>query len=440
MSRPFVNISCYKFVALKELEDLRARILEQAKTNGLKGTVLLSHEGINMFVAGTRGGIDQFVGYVQSLDGLEGLPVKESFSDEQPFTRMLVRIKKEIISMGVESIQPQLKTSPKMHAEQLKEWLDEGKDFTLLDVRNDYEFELGSFKEAVAIGVDTFREFPQAVEELPEETRSRPLVMFCTGGIRCEKAGPLMEEKGFQEVYQLDGGILKYFELCGGEHYEGECFVFDKRVALDPELEETGTTQCYLCQAVVTREQQESEKYIPGESCPSCYKTSAEKMSIQLEKRQLEVDAAVDPLPGCQPYDNQRPLNVPLKYDRVTALEFVSNLHSHLPREYWQDELENERILYKGKPIQPEQVVRSGWRVEHLLPGTIEPPVNGRIRMLYEDDSLIAVNKPAPLPMHPCGRFNRNSLSYLLGGVYSGQRLRIVHRLGREYFGSRIGL
>ena len=429
MSQPFINISCYKFVELDNLEELRSGILGKAKSLELKGTVLLSHEGLNMFVAGTRDAIDQFVEYVQSFEGLDGLPVKESPSDHQPFTRMLVRIKKEIISMGVETIQPERKTSPKIAAPQLKQWLDEGKEITLLDVRNDYEFELGSFENATPIGVDTFREFPEAVDLLPDDSKKRPLVMFCTGGIRCEKAGPLMEEKGFEEVYQLDGGILKYFELCGGEHYQGECFVFDKRVALDPALEETGTTQCYLCQAVVTREQQKSETYIPGECCPNCYQTPEEKMAVRVAKRQVELDEVAKHLPGSQPYDNQRPLNVPLKFDRATAFDFVSQLHSHLPAEYWRTELANGRILYQGKPLGGEQVVRSGWRVEHLLPGTVEPDVNGRIRLIFEDEAVLAVDKPAPLPMHPCGRYNRNTLSYLLGGVYSGQRLRLVHRL-----------
>ena len=140
--------------------------------------------------------------------------------------------------MGMDEIQPVENTSPKIEPEQLKQWLDEGREVVLLDVRNDYEVEVGTFVDAVPIGVDSFRTFPDAVDTLPAEMKEKPIVMFCTGGIRCEKAGPLMEGKGFGQIYQLNGGILKYFEDCGGEHYDGDCFVFDKRVAVDPELQD----------------------------------------------------------------------------------------------------------------------------------------------------------------------------------------------------------
>ena len=201
--------------------------------------ILLSTEGINLFLAGTRGNIDSFLEKLRVCPEFSDLEVKESISDHQPFSRMLVRLKKEIIAMGHDEIRPHQQSSPKLSAKELKKWLDEGRDVTLLDVRNDYEVEVGTFKDAVPIGVDSFRDFPDAAEKLPGELKQKPIVMFCTGGIRCEKAGPLMENQGFQEIYQLDGGILKYFEECGGDHYDGDCFVFDKRVVLDPGLQET---------------------------------------------------------------------------------------------------------------------------------------------------------------------------------------------------------
>lgn len=429
MKRKFVNISAYKFIPIDDVAERRREWLALSRKLELKGTILLSKEGVNMFLAGTREAMDTFLDTVRADERFVDLPIKESFSDYQPFTRMLVRIKKEIISMGVPTIKPAVKTSPKISAERLKEWLDSGKDVTLLDVRNDYEVEIGTFKEAMPIGVDSFREFPEKIKSLPGNLKEKPIVMFCTGGIRCEKAGPIMEDEGFQEIYQLDGGILKYFESCGGDHYDGECFVFDKRVALDPELEETDTEQCYACQAILSAEDQLSELYDPPRSCPSCFVPPDEKLAALIASRNEEIAAVVDPLPGSQPYDNIRPINVPLKFDRKTALEFLFGMHPHVGKDYWASECDNSRIIYKNQPIGRDRVVRSGWRVEHLLPQTVEPDVNADIRLLYEDESLLLINKPAPIPMHACGRFNRNSLIQILGLIYSGERLRIAHRL-----------
>jgi len=221
----FVNISVYKFVDLDNLAQRKAQLVPLCNQLELRGTILLSLEGINMFLAGTRENIDAFFETIRKQPEFADLQPKESLSDHQPFSRMLVRLKKEIISMGVEAIRPKVRTSPKLTAKELKQWLDEGKDITLYDVRNDYEIEVGTFKNAVPAGIDHFRVFPEATKQLPEDTKKKPLVMFCTGGIRCEKAGPLMEEQGFEQVYQLDGGILKYFEECGGDHYDGDCFV-----------------------------------------------------------------------------------------------------------------------------------------------------------------------------------------------------------------------
>ncbi len=231
-----VNIAAYHFATLTDLPEQRESFLALSKRLGLRGTIMLSEEGINLVVAGTREAIDELLVAVRSLPGLEDIEVKESFSDTQPFDKMLVKIKREIIAFGVEGIDPRTYTAPRITAQELKAWLDEGRSFVLLDTRNNFEVEAGTFDGAVPINVDNFRDFPKAVEALPEELRTQPIVTFCTGGIRCEKAAPYMERANFQEVYQLDGGILKYFEEIGGAHYHGSCFVFDQRTALDPTL------------------------------------------------------------------------------------------------------------------------------------------------------------------------------------------------------------
>ncbi|HWY29436.1 MAG TPA: rhodanese-like domain-containing protein, partial [Candidatus Acidoferrum sp.] len=188
-----VNIAAYKFVSLPELRSLRSRLLALCRGWGLKGTILLSEEGINLFVAGAGESIESLLAELRSIPGLEDLSPKFSVADHQPFRRMLVRLKKEIIAFGVEGIDPAQRTSPKLGASELKQWLDEGRPVTLLDTRNDYEVKLGTFKNAVPIGIDHFRDFPAAIRKLPPQLKEQPVVMFCTGGIRCEKAGPFME-------------------------------------------------------------------------------------------------------------------------------------------------------------------------------------------------------------------------------------------------------
>ncbi|RYD29603.1 MAG: pseudouridine synthase, partial [Verrucomicrobiaceae bacterium] len=191
------NIAAYRFAPLSDLKELRERLIADCKAWELKGTILLSTEGINLFVAGAEDSIGRLLGLLRSVPGLETLEPKVSESDKQPFNRMLVRIKKEIISFGFESIRPAEYTSRKIAAKDLKQWLDEGKPVTLLDTRNDYEVKLGTFRNAIIPHIDTFRQFPDAVRKLPEELKNQPVVMFCTGGIRCEKAGPFMEMEGY---------------------------------------------------------------------------------------------------------------------------------------------------------------------------------------------------------------------------------------------------
>jgi UPF0176 protein len=232
-----VNLSAYKFTPLDDLPARRDLLRALCTTHGLKGTILLGAEGINLFVAGSRAGTAALLAAVRQLPGLADLAAKESLSAEQPFGRMLVKIKREIIAFGVAGIDPARAPAPRLAAATLKAWLDAGRPVTLLDTRNDYEIAAGTFRGALVPGIRRFRDFPAAVRRLPAELKHRPVVTFCTGGIRCEKAAPLLQREGFTEVYQLDGGILKYLETCGGAHYEGTCWVFDARVALDAFLQ-----------------------------------------------------------------------------------------------------------------------------------------------------------------------------------------------------------
>lgn len=266
----YINLAGYRFARLADLPTVRESLLSLTKGLGLRGTILLSTEGINLVVAGTRPATTALLTALRAIPGLADLTLKESHSAELPFNRMLVKIKKEIIAFGVDDIDPAQRPTAKLSAAGLKQWLDEGRPVTLLDTRNDYEIRLGTFRGAVPAGINQFRDFPAAVAKLPEALKHQPVVMFCTGGIRCEKAGPYMERQGFTNVHQLDGGILKYFEECGGAHYDGECFVFDRRVGVDSELRETGSVICFNCQMPLSLTEQKHPHYVPDKTCPHC--------------------------------------------------------------------------------------------------------------------------------------------------------------------------
>lgn len=424
------NISCYKFAPLSGLKELRARLLAFCKERRLKGTILLSEEGINMFIAGLRGDVDALVDDLRRIPGLEGLRPKYSLSADQPFRRMLVRIKKEIIAFGVEGIEPAKYTSPRLEPKVLKQWLDEGRPVVLYDTRNDYEVKLGTFKGAIVAGIDHFRDFPAAVAKLPPELKKAEVVSFCTGGIRCEKAAPFMERAGFEHVWQLEGGILKYFEECGGEHYDGECFVFDQRVGVDPALSETDSAQCFVCQTPLTAEDQADARYVAHVSCPYCFKTSEQQQREQIEQRHAAIRAATTPLPGSVPYDHERPLHIPAACDQKTIVDAFDHVMPHIGREVWLQTAQNGRLTDKnGTPVAADHIVRAGEHYLHHTPALREPDVNADIRVLFEDEAILVLNKPAPLPVHVGGRFNRNTLQYILDLVWHPLRPRTVHRL-----------
>ena len=240
-STPIVNISAYKFVSIDDLDALREPLLAECQQLGLKGTILVSPEGINLFLAGSRESIDAIVGWLRSDARFADLQPKESLSDTQPFKRMLVKKKREIITMNHPMIRPEEGRAPAVPAATLKRWLDQGHDddgrpVVTLDTRNAFEVDYGKFAGCIDWRIGKFSDFPAALAAHKDELADKTVVSFCTGGIRCEKAALLMREQGIDNVLQLEGGILKYFEEVGGAHWEGHCFVFDEREGLDPSL------------------------------------------------------------------------------------------------------------------------------------------------------------------------------------------------------------
>lgn len=246
MPMSILNISAYKFVGLDGLDALRARMVERCTALALKGTILLAPEGINLFLAAPRDAIDAFVSWLHEDPRFADITPKESISDDVPFGRMRVRLKKEIITMRAPSIRPGEGRAPHVLPLDLRRWLDQGHDdegrpVVLVDTRNDYEVAAGTFENTVEYGLSSFTGFPAAIAADRARFDGKTVVSFCTGGIRCEKAAIHMREIGIDHVVQLDGGILKYFEEAGGAHWRGDCFVFDDRGAVDPTLAPSDT-------------------------------------------------------------------------------------------------------------------------------------------------------------------------------------------------------
>jgi len=251
---PIKNIAGYLFIELNDLSSLRERLYDDCQVLEIKGTILLSREGINLNLAGQPAAVDRFITKFKADKRFEELVLKSSYSGSIPFKRLKVKLKKEIISLRQKEADPLAFRAPAISPETFKDWLDKNKDITILDTRNDYEIRFGTFEDAQNLHIDNFCEFPSTLDKIEKD---KPLVMFCTGGVRCEKAAIYLLKHGIKDVYQLDGGILNYFEKTGGAHYQGDCYVFDERVALNNRLQPSGKLQCQLCQGPIS----------PGETC-----------------------------------------------------------------------------------------------------------------------------------------------------------------------------
>ena len=281
ISYPVVNIAAYKFVTFDADAGSRSRFLAQCTQLGLKGTILLSPEGINLFLAGAREAINSFLVWLKTDPRFADIEVKQSGSATEPFKRMLVKIKPEIITMRHPLVKPELGRAPAVAPATLKRWLDAGCDdagrsVVLLDTRNGFEVDAGTFKGTVDYRIEKFSEFPEVVEQHRGQFEGKTIVTFCTGGIRCEKAAIHMRNVGFDNVYQLDGGILGYFEDVGGAHYQGDCFVFDHRTALNADLKPMSVVTCNACGITNTAREQPLRKakttdvQMQASHCPDC--------------------------------------------------------------------------------------------------------------------------------------------------------------------------
>ena len=292
MSKIVVS-ALYKFATLNNFTELRKPLLKLMEEHQVKGTLLLAKEGINGTIAGERKGIDALIAWLRSDPRLADIQSKESYEQEMPFYRSKVKLKKEIVTMGVDSIDPKKIVGTYVKPQDWNALISDP-DVLLIDTRNDYEVQIGGFKNAINPATDTFREFPDYVKQHLGPAKHKKVAMYCTGGIRCEKSTAYLKDQGFDNVYHLQGGVLKYLEEVPVEQslWQGECFVFDNRVAVNHDLEKGQYDQCYACRYPITEAEKNSEHYQKGVSCPHCYDKVNEKQRQRFAEREKQVQLA----------------------------------------------------------------------------------------------------------------------------------------------------
>lgn len=295
-SAPFIIAALYKFVKLDDFAALKPRLLAEMQRLEVKGSLLLAAEGINGTITGARAQLDEFLAFLKSDPRLSDLTHKESYAYKEPFHRAKVNLKREIVTMGIPEVDPTQEVGTYVAP---REWnqLIEDPGTLLIDTRNDYEYRIGTFRGAVNPKTETFREFPQWLEDNKDELESKPRVaMFCTGGIRCEKATSYLKSQGFDEIYHLEGGILKYLEEVDEREslWDGECFVFDERVSVGHQLVPGEYDLCHGCRSPITEAEKQSEYYEPGVCCGHCFDQLTEERKAGFRERHKQIRLAAE--------------------------------------------------------------------------------------------------------------------------------------------------
>ncbi|ABW26114.1 oxygen-dependent tRNA uridine(34) hydroxylase TrhO [Acaryochloris marina] len=289
----FLTVAFYKFVELQDYAELKAPLLACCQDNDVQGTILLATEGINGAIAGLPHNIHTVLDFLCGDPRFADLAPKESWSEKRPFYRMKVRLKKEIIKMGVPDIDPTQTVGEYVKPEDWNQLLADP-DVVVIDVRNDYEVAIGTFKGAINPNTKSFSELPEWLQEQAELQKKPKVAMFCTGGIRCEKSTALLRHEGFEDVFHLQGGILSYLEKVPEDEslWQGDCFVFDERVAVGHGLKPGRYQLCRACRTPISPEDMKSEHYVPGQSCPHCYGTKTEEQQQRFAERQRQIELA----------------------------------------------------------------------------------------------------------------------------------------------------
>ncbi|MGV6806506.1 MAG: oxygen-dependent tRNA uridine(34) hydroxylase TrhO [bacterium] len=291
--KPIVVAALYKFVTLENFRDMREPLFRFCDAADIKGTLLLANEGINGTIAGTRESIDKVLSHLKSDPRLANLEHKESCEESQPFYRLKIKLKKEIVTLGVDGIDPNRRVGTYVKPQDWNRIIADP-EVVVIDTRNDYEVGIGTFERALDPQTESFREFPEYVRQNFDPEKHKKVAMFCTGGIRCEKASAFMLGEGFEEVYHLQGGILKYLEEVPKEDslWRGECFVFDNRVSVDHQLEKGQYAMCHGCRRPITSADKASPLYEEGVSCPQCHDSLTGDQRQRFRERQKQIRLA----------------------------------------------------------------------------------------------------------------------------------------------------
>jgi UPF0176 protein len=424
--KPFRVIAAHRYVKLSDLTDRQTELSELCERQHLKGYIVLSPEGIDLRVAGEPESIEELLATLKRIPELSDLSPREHTAERSPFRRMAVRVKQELIRLGLKDIDPCKEPTHPLSPRELSAWLDDGKPLTLLDVRNRHEVASGTFANAVSFSLEHFHDLPRAAGSLPQRLRDQPLLVFCTDGLRSRKAAIFLEQQGFAQVCELDGGILRYLQESGSRYFAGACVDIDPRVSSHTEP----TVPCARCGTALTISDREHPHYVAGRSCGSCYKPTAEEMAVRLVERKNELRRLTTILPGSVPQDQFRPVNVPADCDGMPLIDVLCRVVTHAPVRFWEDRFRQGLLLDdRDVPCSPDRIVHTGEHFRHRFPDVVEPDVNMDIDLLHEDEAILVVSKPAPLPMHAGGRFHRNTLMFVLDALYAPQKLRPSHRL-----------
>lgn len=427
--QPYLNIAGYRYTPLADLKDRQVGVTALCEALNLKGSMLLSPEGLSLCIAGEVAGVERLLAELRRWPGLSDFQPQTSGTDRLSLRRLSVRVKQELIASGSEDPEVARDGAAAMSAAELQTLISKDPHCVLLDVRNRNEVGAGSLAEARSLGLTHFREFSAAAADLPPQLRTRDIVVFCTNGLRAEKAAAWLKRAGFRHVRWLRDGLLGYLYECGNEHFRGECRVTDPHLGAHAHWRQATSIQCERCRTPLSRADREHD-YAPGEYCPYCVRGSPEKMTATLESRRQQLDHIANPLPGRTPHDHVRRISIPASCDGLRLIDALRRIVVHVPERFWRDRCAQGLLRDEAdRPCTPERIVRAGERLLHRFPAVIEPDVNMQITLLYEDASLVVVDKPAPLPMHAGGRYLRNTLKYAMDALYAPQSLRPTHRL-----------
>ena len=424
------HLSACQFATLTQVGPLREQLLRSGRCHRLRGTVLISTEGIHLFLTGETEPVRSFLMELRTVPELANLEATLTPAPHQPFAKLRVSIQRDLTSWDVPGIPPGVRLTPRIPPGRLAAWLNHRRPVVLIDLRDVAETQRGGLQGARPIGVTCLAELPAALRDLDKGLKRQAIVLYCDDGRRCQAAGSWLQHQGFEHVLQLAGGLRAWNRVADAAHLQGQVEAAQRAETPTGAPPPTEFAPCFACGALLLPEECVDPRYVAGKSCPRCFRTPHEEMESTLARRHELIRAAGRTLPGSLATDRFKAITVKSACEGKTLLDTLESVVGHLPPGTWQRECDEGRVLNARHEVASAgQTVKAGQTYLHKFPAVLEPPVNGEVRILHEDEALVVVNKPAPLPMHAGGRFFRNTLQYFLDQAYHPERLRPSHRL-----------